>query len=266
MNNKISCLLMIVSGVCLSACTPENSTNNSQEQVVSSSVAEASNTSVSTFTNFSGSAASSSSEVDDPIWTENKALDFLKNTMINPENAVYKIDDWSVYDGRGEWSVVNNEEKSIAVHWQYINGGGVTYQLNQLSDTVELVVFGGAFYPDRPDDKYVVTQDDYRIVDYTNLLLETAESTTSTEEVSAEPIAAAMNRYYQQVNSDSRIYIRQNGSSYEKEVGEYGWQPLVFDFECQFVGYKESPWGGSTSVGWWKEENGEIEFSVDRID
>lgn len=256
MQNKICCLLLIVSGIYLSACTPENSTNDSHETVVSSSIAEEST---------SSTAASSSSEAADPVWTESKALDFLKNTMSNPENAAYKIDDWSVYDGRGEWSVVKNEENSIAVHWQYTNGGGVTYQLNQLPDTVELVVFGGAFYPDRPDDKYVVTQEDYRIVQYTNLLLETTESTSSTESASEEAIVSAMNNYYQQIYGDSKVYVRQNGSSYEKEVGEYGWQPLVFDFESQFVSYKEAPWGGSTAVGWWKEENGGIEFSVDRF-
>ncbi|MGM0340178.1 hypothetical protein [Enterococcus sp. AZ007] len=266
MKKSMGVLIIIFGGLSLAACgTTEKPVKETGASSTMTMVSKSSETTIATATSETTTKTTETNGAT-ASWTENKALEFLKNTMSQTDNSSYSLDDWSVYDGRGEWSILKNEAESIAVHWQYTNGGGMTYQLTNTDNGVELLVFGGAFYPDRPDDKYLISPSDYRIIEYTNLLLETAESSGSVENPSsADPIVAAMNTYYQQKNGDNKIYVRQNSKGYEKEMGEYGWIPLVFDFDGQSVLYEEAPWGGSTMVGWWKESNGEFEFNVDRF-
>lgn len=265
MKKRMKTLLVALASLSLAACgTSEDATEETIGSSTKTVVSESSAATITSATAASTTKTTTKSEAMDS-WTESQALEFLKNTMNLPDNAGYSLDDWSVYDGRGVWSTLKNEEKSIAVHWQYTNGGGMTYQLTNMADGVELLVFGGAFYPDRPDDRYLISPTDYRVIAYRNLLLNPEESSTLDEQQSVEAIVAVMNTYYQQKNGDSKVYVRQNGEGYEKEMGEYGWIPLVFDFDSQCVFYEEAPWGGSTTVGWWKENNGNYQFNVDRF-
>lgn len=76
-------------------------------------------------------------------------------------------------------------------------------------------------------------------------------------------IVAAINTYYQDLNGDNQIYVRENGNRYERQVGEYGWIPLIFDYESGCVLFETSPWNGSSLCGWWIEDGDAVRFNPD---
>ncbi|MGM0213555.1 DUF4767 domain-containing protein [Enterococcus sp. AZ109] len=104
----------------------------------------------------------------DNVWSSmDEAIQFYEDIYRNTANEISHQIMWENYD-RKCWSLVEQNGNRIVLHWSNIGGAGGSYNgfIKHADNTTEMITYDGNIsYPNDPSVRYVIQNDDRRVIE-----------------------------------------------------------------------------------------------------